>query len=82
MATTSSLSRQTDAHFHVASTRPAFDGKREANITISPRSDGGFLFEVRPLRGKPFALPLEDVAEIVVWKVVKADAALRAGGRR
>jgi hypothetical protein len=77
----SALSRQTDAHFRVTSTRPAFDTKREANITISPRADGGFLFKVRPLHGREYTMALEDVAEIVVWRVVKTEAQER-GGRR
>ena len=70
--------RTTTAHFRVESARPAFDRRREAEVTISPRSDGGFLFTVRPFRGHESTLPLEDVAEIVLWKVAKINA---KGGR-
>jgi hypothetical protein len=77
----SALSRQTDAHFHVNSPRPAFDNRREANITISPRSDGGFLFKVRPLRGREFTMQLEDVAELVIWRSIKTESQ-GGGGRR
>lgn len=70
----SALARQTDAHFHVSSPRPAFDNRREANITVSPRSDGGFLFKVRPARGREFTMQLEDVAELVIWRSIKTEA--------
>ena len=69
-------SRETSSHFKVESTRPAFNTKRAAHVTVSPRSDGGFLLSVRPLHDREYVLPLEDVAELVVWKVVKAEARL------
>jgi hypothetical protein len=48
-----------------------FDGAEAATVTIE-RSRG--LFTVRPLRRRRlYTLPLSDVAEMVIWRVVKAD---------
>lgn len=66
--------KKQEAHFRVSKPGPVFDGKREAVVTISPRSDGGFLITIRPPHRQPRTLPLEDVAEMVCWKVAKQDA--------
>ena len=50
-----------------------FDGANGATVTIN--RDGVPLFAVRPLRRKrEYTLPLKDVAEMVLWRIVKAEA--------
>ncbi len=49
----------------------SFDGVAEATVTMD-RARG--LFTVRPLRRRrSFELPLSTVAEMVMWRVVKAE---------
>jgi len=56
------------------------DGAREATITID-RAAG--LFMVRPLRRKKFyELPLSVVAEMVIWKCVKAEVREKKAKKR
>jgi hypothetical protein len=48
------------------------DGANGATVTIDR---GVGLFSVRPLRRKrEYTLPLKDVAEMVLWRIVKAEA--------
>jgi hypothetical protein len=57
-------------------------GVRQATVTVDRAAH---LFTVRPYRRRQtFSLPLATVAEIVVWRVVRADLALerRAKARR
>lgn len=63
-------------HLKVTATsgRP-FDGKAQASITITERC-----FTVKPAYSKvEYTLELEKVAEIVIWKVVKANLDLKRG---
>jgi hypothetical protein len=54
-----------------------FDGADEATVEIDR---GTNVFTVRPLRRRQtYALPLKDVAEIVVFRVAQADAAAKRG---
>lgn len=60
-----------------------FDGASEATVVIN-RSSG--VVSVRPLRRRrTYELPLADVAERIVWRIVTAEAAekrKRKGARR
>lgn len=57
-----------------------FDGAREATVTIDR---GSMVFSVRPYRRRQdFALPLSEVAEMVLWRIVKADAAAKREARK
>lgn len=59
------------AHFRVYGAN--FDGAHEATVSID-RELG--LFTVRPLRRKrTYELPFSAVAEIVLWRVLKAELA-------
>ena len=50
-----------------------FDGADGATVTIN--RDGVPLFSVRPSRRRrEYTLPLKDVAEMVLWRIVKAEA--------
>lgn len=50
----------------------SFDGERQATVQIDR---GSLLFSVRPhRRRRDFVLPLSTVAEMVIWRVVKAEA--------
>lgn len=62
------------AHFKVASTSTrAFNGTNQARVTIDRRLG---LFTVRPhKRRKTYELPLADVAEMALWRVMKFDLA-------
>lgn len=52
-----------------------FDGTAGATVTIDR---GAMLFSVRPLRRRrEYTLPLTDVAEMVLWRIVKAEAAAK-----
>lgn len=52
-----------------------FDGTTGATVTIDR---GAMLFSVRPLRRRrEYTLPLTDVAEMVLWRIVKAEAAAK-----
>lgn len=49
-----------------------FDGTAEATVTIDR---GAGLISVRPLRRRrEYTLPLADVAETVMWRIIKAEA--------
>lgn len=62
-------------HFRVAG---KFDGAPVATVAIVPTADGGWIFEVRPLRRRRvFAWPLADVARGIVYDVVKRELAER-----
>jgi hypothetical protein len=59
------------AHFTVPL---RFDGKPSAKVTIEV-TDANTYFKVRPFRRKrTYEMLLADVAEIVAWRVVKAEA--------
>lgn len=58
------------AHFKVYG---RFNGKSEATVTIDRGSN---LISVRPHRMKKvYQLRLEDVADIIIWRIVKSEAA-------
>jgi len=60
------------AKFKVSSDKALFNKARSATITISRL--GGF-FSVRPYRQhKTYALPLAEVALMVLWRILKAEA--------
>jgi len=50
------------------------DGKPKARITIEQGGSGDGLVTVRPHHGREYTLPLSTVAEMVAWKVAKAEA--------
>ncbi len=61
----------TIAKFKVSSGGRAFDGAREATVTIDR---GNNLISVRPLRRRrQFEMRLEDVAQIIVERIIKAE---------
>lgn len=67
-------------HFRVSG---KFDGAAVATVAIVPTADGGWIFEVRPLRRRRvFAWPLSEVARGVVYDVVKRELAERKRARR
>jgi len=53
------------------------DGQLAASVTIERGPAGDGVFSVRPYRGRVYFLPLSVVAEIVAWKVAKAEVADR-----
>ena len=57
-----------------------FDGASGATVTIDR---GAMLFSVRPLRRhREYTLPLTDVAEMVLWRIVKAEAAQKLAEKK
>lgn len=63
------------AIFKVKSDKPDFNRASKATVLIS-RLTG--TFSVRPHhQRKTYALPLADVAQMVLWRVIKADADLK-----
>ena len=68
------------AHFEVEGA--TFDGAKKATVLIE--QDGPHaLVRVRPYRRhREFVLPLGDVAQIVIERVVKAEARLGSGASR
>jgi hypothetical protein len=57
-----------------------FDGATAATVEVD-RAAG--LFTVRPLRRRrTFTLPLAAVAEMVIWRIVRAEVAERRAARR
>lgn len=62
--------------------RRAFDGADRATVSVIFAAAGP-IFSVRPLRRRrPFELPLEDVARLVIVRVAKARAAERLAARK
>ena len=56
------------------------DGSDGATVTIDR---GANLFSVRPLRRKrEYTPPLKDVAEMVLWRIVKAEANEKLANKR
>ena len=56
------------------------DGSNGGTVTIDR---GAMLFSVRPLRRKrEYVLPLKDVAEMVLWRIVKAEANEKLANKR
>lgn len=57
-----------------------FDGANTATVTIDRNAD---LFSVRPLRRKrEYTLPLAVIAEMVIWRIVKAEAAEKLAAKK
>lgn len=57
-----------------------FDGADGATVTIDR---GPMLFSVRPSRRRrEYTLPLKDVAEMVLWRIVKAEAGVNLTPRK
>lgn len=57
-----------------------FDGAPAATIEVDR---GAGLFTVRPLRRRQtYTLPLSTVAEMVLWRIVKAEAAEKRAAKR
>lgn len=57
-----------------------FDGATEATVTVN-RAAG--IFSVRPLRRrKSYELPLSVVAEMVMWRILKAEAAEKRAAKK
>lgn len=57
-----------------------FDKAKSATVTISRL---GGVFSVRPFRRrKTYALPLSDVAEMVMWRIMKAEAEAKLLAKR
>jgi hypothetical protein len=60
------------ARFRVSSEKAEFNKAKTATVTISRL--GGF-FSVRPYRQrKTYSLPLSEVALMVLWRILKAEA--------
>jgi len=60
------------SRFKVALEKPEFNGAKSATILIGRA--GGY-FTVRPFRQrKTYALPLAEVALMVLWRIVKSEA--------
>lgn len=57
-----------------------FDGASSATVTIDRGSN---TISVRPLRRhKEYMLPLADVAESIIWRIVKAEAAAKLKAKK
>lgn len=81
MKVTSPRAKRTKTNFRVTG---SFDMSRrqEATVTIQ-RAASEPLFSVRVLRRKKaFTLPLADVAKMVVWRMLQAEAAKKKKKRK
>ncbi len=67
----------------VSGDRYAFNGKSTATVALVVEDGGRALFTVRPKRTRRvFELPLSDVAQIVVERILRAEARARVAEKK
>ena len=66
--------RKTDAHFRVSGTNK-IDGKSSGRLTVeAPKASGVVLVSYRPSHGRNYTLTIQEVAEMICWRVSKKEA--------
>lgn len=68
------------AKFKIKSDKPDFNKATTATVVISRL---GGVFSVRPHRQrKTYALPLSEVAQMVIWRIVSAEAEAKRAAKQ
>lgn len=65
--------RKRDARFKVTGCH--VDGKSSGTLTIeAPKASGALLITYKPSRGRDYTMILQEVCEMICWRVAKKEA--------